>query len=179
MLLLFNPWYDVPSGKRSRKISPEKLSLGEKVQSGTPASPSTSPASFTGCYKHPIRLWCLYPWLVVLWPQSLTAGGTHSSWNFLCQASSIHRFIVLSKLEKFSVIISQKYFDSPILCSFHIYIFFLGVHLRLSLSVQSHLSACHVQPAADSAHCILHIIVSSLNIWPFSLELISLNSMRH
>lgn len=137
MLLLFDLWYDEPSGKRSRKISPGELSLGEKAQSGTPESPSTSPASFTGCCKHPTRLWCLYPWVIVLWPQSLTTGGTCSAWCFLCQASSIHIFIVLSKLENFSVIISQKYFHSPILCSFHLYIFFLGVHLGLPPSVQS------------------------------------------
>lgn len=56
------------------------------------------------------------------------------------------------QIGKFSVIISQKYFYSPVLCSFHLNIFFLGVHLRLSLSIQSHLSTCHVQPAADSPH---------------------------
>lgn len=102
-------------------------------------------------------------------------SGTCSAWRFLCQASSIHRFIVLSKLEHFQLLFLKKYFYFPIPSLY----FLLGSALRITSICSVSLSTCHVQPAADSAHYILHIIVSSLNIRPFSLELISLNSMRH
>lgn len=118
----------------------------------------------------PVRLWCLYPWLAVLWPQSLTAGGTRSAWRFLCQASSIHRFIVLYKLEIFF----SYYFSKIFLFPHPLFIPSLHFLLGSAFKIISICSVTIFPPAMSSLLLILptlfatslsHLRTSDLSLW--------------